>query len=97
MKRTLVRLAGLTDREAIHRTFAGHFSSGRGRPALSHRLVAGLLYLQHAFDACDEGVVGTWMKNPYWQFFTGVTWWMATGQGTEECFKLLVGTGPSRP
>ena len=37
------------------------------------RLVAGLLYLQHAFDASDEAVVGTWVENPYWQFFTGET------------------------
>lgn len=49
MKHPLVRLAGLIDWEEIHRTFAGHFTSGRGRPALSPRLVAGLLYLQHAF------------------------------------------------
>lgn len=46
-------------------------SSGRGRPALSPLLIAGLLYLQHAFDASDEEVVGTWVENPYWQFFTG--------------------------
>jgi IS5 family transposase len=73
MKHPLVRLAGLIDWDEIHRTFAGHFSSGRGRPALSPRLVAGLLYLQHAFDASDEAVVGTWVENPYWQFFTGET------------------------
>ena len=71
LKHPLVRLAGLMDWEEIHRSFAGHFSSGRGRPALSPRLVAGLLYLQHAFDASDEAVVGTWVENPYWQFFTG--------------------------
>jgi len=71
MKHPLVRLAGLIDWEEIHRSFAGHFRSGRGRPALSPRLVAGLLYLQHAFDASDEAVVNTWMENPYWQFFTG--------------------------
>ncbi|WP_031407147.1 IS5 family transposase [Thiomonas sp. FB-Cd] len=74
MKHPLVRLAGLIDWDEIHRTFAGHFSSGRGRPALSPRLVAGLLYLQHAFDASDEAVVGTWVENPYWQFFTGETY-----------------------
>ena len=71
MKHPLVRLAGLIDWDEIHRTFGGHFSSGRGRPALSPRLVAGLLDLQHAFDASDEAVVGTWVENPYWQFFTG--------------------------
>lgn len=74
MKHPLVRLAGLIDWDEIHRTFAGHFSSGRGRPALSPRLVAGLLYLQHAFDASDEAVVNTWVENPYWQFFTGETY-----------------------
>ena len=41
MKHPLVRLAGLINRDEIHRSFAGHFSSGRGRPALSPRLVAG--------------------------------------------------------
>ena len=71
LKHPLVRLAGLIDWEEIHRSFAGHFRSGRGRPALSPRLVAGLLYLQHAFDASDEAVVNTWVENPYWQFFTG--------------------------
>jgi len=74
MKHPLVRLAGLIDWDEIHRTFAGHFTSGRGRPALSPRLVAGLLYLQHAFDASDEAVVNTWVENPYWQFFTGETY-----------------------
>lgn len=74
IKHPLVRLAGLIDWDEIHRTFAGHFTSGRGRPALSPRLVAGLLYLQHAFDASDEAVVNTWVENPYWQFFTGETY-----------------------
>ena len=59
MKHPLVLLAGLINQDEIHRMFAGHFSSGRGRPALSPRLVAGLLYLQHAFDASDEAVVST--------------------------------------
>jgi len=31
---------------------------------LSPRLVAGLLYLQHANDASDEAVVATWLENP---------------------------------
>ena len=62
LKHPLVRLAGLMDWEEIHRSFAGHFSSGRGRPALSPRLIAGLLYLQHAFDASGEAVVGTWVE-----------------------------------
>ena len=74
MQHPLIRLAGLMDWELIEHHFAGHFTSGRGRPALPPRLVAGLLYLQHANDASDEMVVNTWLENPYWQFFTGETY-----------------------
>ena len=71
LKHPLVRLAGLIDWSEIERTFAVSFTSGRGRPALPPRLVAGLLYLQHTFDASDEAVVNTWIENPYWQHFCG--------------------------
>ncbi|WP_017757224.1 IS5 family transposase [Pseudacidovorax intermedius] len=74
MKHRLVRLAALIDWAEIERTFAVSFTSGRGRPALSPRLIAGLLYLQHTFDASDEAVVNTWVENPYWQFFCGETY-----------------------
>ncbi len=42
-----------------------------GRPALPLRLIAGLLYLKHAYDLSDEAVCERWLENPYWQFFTG--------------------------
>ena len=74
MQHPLVRLATLIDWAEIERTFAASFTSGRGRPALQPRLVAGLLYLQHTFDASDEAVVNTWVENPYWQFFCGETY-----------------------
>jgi IS5 family transposase len=35
--------------------------------------VAGLLYLQHAFRLSDEAVVARWVENPYYQHFTGET------------------------
>ncbi|MCB1637066.1 MAG: IS5 family transposase, partial [Xanthomonadales bacterium] len=44
---------------------------GAGRPALPVRLMAGLLYLKHAYDLSDETVCERWLENPYWQFFTG--------------------------
>ena len=74
MHHPLVRLAGLIDWPEIERTFAASFTSARGRPALPARLVAGLLYLQHTFDASDEAVVNTWVENPYWQYFCGETY-----------------------
>ena len=63
MKHPLVRLATLINWAEIERTFATSFTSGRGRPALPPRLIAGLLYLQHTFDASDEAVVNTWVEN----------------------------------
>ncbi len=42
-----------------------------GRPSLPVRLMAGLLYLKHAYDLSDEDVCARWLENPYWQFFTG--------------------------
>ena len=74
MQHPLVRLSTLIDWAEIERTFAVSFTSGRGRPALPARSVAGLLYLQHTFDASDEAVVNTWVENPYWQFFCGETY-----------------------
>jgi IS5 family transposase len=71
MSHPLVRLARLINWDEIERSFGAHFTSSRGRPALSPRLVAGLLYLQHANDASDQAVVATWLENPYWQYFCG--------------------------
>ena len=58
----LVRLAAVIDWQEIERTFGAHFASTTGRPALPPRLVAGLLYLQHAYDCSDEAAVNTWVE-----------------------------------
>lgn len=73
LKHPLVKLADLIDWDRITAMCAARFQSGRGRPATSPRLIAGLLYLQHAFDLSDEDVVWGWVENPYWQVFTGET------------------------
>ncbi len=51
---------------------------GAGRPALPVRLMAGLLYLKHAYDLSDEAVCERWLENPYWQFFTGEVFFQTT-------------------
>ena len=71
MRHELVRLAALIDWEFFEREWAGFFPSTTGRPSTSPRLVAGLLYLQHAFRLSDEAVVARWVENPYHQHFTG--------------------------
>jgi transposase, IS5 family len=74
LKHPLVRLAELIDWNRLNAVMSASFVSGRGRPATSPRLIAGLLYLQHAFDLSDEEVVWHWVENPYWQVFTGETY-----------------------
>ncbi len=71
MRHELVKLAELIDWEVFDREWGGFFPSHTGRPATPSRLVAGLLYLQHAFALSDEAVVARWAENPYWQHFCG--------------------------
>ncbi|TRD15514.1 transposase, partial [Palleronia caenipelagi] len=73
MRHELVKLAALIDREVFERERAGLFLSQTGRPATPTRLVAGLLYLRHAFRLSDEAVVVRWAGTPYWQHFCGET------------------------
>ena len=72
-KHPLVKVADVIDWDEIERSFGAHFEATTGRPALPPRLVAGLLYLQHAYDCSDEAIVNTWIENPYVQYFTGET------------------------
>ncbi|TDN62261.1 transposase-like protein DUF772 [Paraburkholderia sp. BL10I2N1] len=73
LKHPLVRLADLINWNRLGVAMSESFVSRKGRPATSPRLIAGLLYLQHAFDLSDEEVVWQWVENPYWQVFTGET------------------------
>jgi IS5 family transposase len=73
LRHELVKLTALIDWEVFEREWVGFFPSTMGRPATPPRLVAGLLYLQHAFRLSDEAVVARWVENPYYQHFTGET------------------------
>ena len=71
MRHALVKLAALIDWEFFEAEWAGFFPSGRGRPASSPRLVAGLLYLQHAYRLSDEAVLARWIDVPCVQHVCG--------------------------
>lgn len=45
--------------------------SNAGRPRVPLRVMIALLYLKHAFNESDEGVVDRWGETPTWQFFSG--------------------------
>jgi IS5 family transposase len=50
---------------------AGGGLSAAGRPRLSIRLMAALLYLKHAFNLSDDDLVARWSENVVWQYFSG--------------------------
>jgi IS5 family transposase len=61
---SLAELVAMIDWAAIDRVAIEPFQLGPGWPSLRPRLVAGLLYLQHAFNLSDEQVVAGWVENP---------------------------------
>ncbi len=58
-----------------HEQLAGAGVSAAGRPRLSIRLVASLLYLKHAFNLSDEELVERWSENCVWQYFSGLEYY----------------------
>jgi IS5 family transposase len=54
---------------------AGGGPSAAGRPRLTIRLMASLLYLKHAYNLSDEEVVERWAENVVWQYFSGQTYY----------------------
>jgi IS5 family transposase len=54
---------------------AGAGVRGAGRPRLSIRLMASLLYLKHAHDLSDEAVVERWAQDVQFQYFSGMAYY----------------------
>lgn len=50
-------------------------ASKAGRPRVPLRVMISLLYLKHAFNESDEGVVRRWADTPRWQFFSGQSYY----------------------
>ena len=50
-------------------------SSNAGRPRVPLRVMISLLYLKHAFNESDEGVVARRADTPRWQFFSGCAYY----------------------
>ena len=50
-------------------------ASQAGRPRVALRVMISLLYLKHAFNESDEGVVARWADTPRWQFFSGQSYY----------------------
>lgn len=105
----LVKLARTVDWENLDKVFGKTFSEGKGRPAISTRLMVALHYLKYTYNISDESVVEAWVENPYWQFLSGMKffehakpidpssmtrWRNRVGKdGAEEMLKETIRTG----
>ena len=69
------KVIGESDLFGTTLAIAGGGVSAAGRPRLSIRLMASLLYLKHAYNLSDDDVVERWAENVVWQYFSGQTYY----------------------
>lgn len=72
LEHELARLAEAIDWAWIDAELAERFST-EGRPGTPTRFMVGLLLLKHIYGLSDEGVCERWVYDPYFQHFTGET------------------------
>jgi IS5 family transposase len=72
MKHELVLLADRIDWVWLDEEVAPAFGAA-GRPGVPTRYMLGLLLLKHIYRLSDEGVCERWVHDPYFQYFTGET------------------------
>ena len=72
MDHALARLADEIDWDWIDSELAGLFSE-QGRPGTPTRYMIGLLLLKQIYGLSDEAVCERWVHDPYFQHFTGET------------------------
>ena len=68
----LIALADTIEWEKFDDSFAKYYSK-EGRPAKPIRLMVGLLILKQLENLSDENVVLQWKRNPYYQYFCGMS------------------------
>ena len=57
----------------FEQAFRHHYTAGLGAPSKPIRLMVGLLLLKQLENLSDEAVVVQWKRNPYYQWFCGMT------------------------
>ena len=72
MRHELVRLADEIDWDWLDGELVGLFSE-HGRPGTATRYMIGLLLLKQIYALSDEVVCERWVHDPYFQYFTGET------------------------
>lgn len=73
IQRPLIMLADKVDWQGFDTLLEATFSQNKGRPSISTRMMVGLHYLKYIYNLSDVQVLECWLENPYWQHFTGGT------------------------
>jgi len=69
----LCQLAAKINWDEIENEFSSYYCIDNGRASIPIRKVVSLILLRRIFDLSDEQVVSRWKENPYWQYFSGET------------------------
>ena len=69
-KHPLIQLAEQIPWSKLEAALSKHYSH-TGSPAKPIRLMLGLLVLKQLYNLSDENVVRDWLRDPYFQYFTG--------------------------
>jgi IS5 family transposase len=72
MSHPLVRLAGNMEWGEFDKQLGATYHERLGQPGVNTRLMVSLHYLKYQYDMSDAEVVGHWVENPYWQYFSGM-------------------------
>ena len=73
-RHAMVKLANAIDWQSFEDGLHDCFCADNGRPSCPVRLMVALHYLKYASGMSDEAVLDEWLENPYWQYFTGGTY-----------------------
>ena len=69
----LIALADAIEWSVIEKELDKYYDQTNGRPGKPIRLMAGLLMLKQLENLSDENVVLQWKRNPYYQYFCGMS------------------------
>ena len=60
--------------DEVEKDFSLYYCVDNGRTSIPIRKILSLILLRRIFDLSDEQVITRWKENPYWQYFSGETY-----------------------
>ena len=70
----LVLLSKNINWDSLEESLSIYYTKDNGRPGVPIRMISGILMLKRIYNESDESVLNRWTENPYWQYFTGETY-----------------------